>query len=44
MAPTILTLWMSMVAVIGAYAITRDSHQANLRTLAVRDISGTDVP
>jgi GPH family glycoside/pentoside/hexuronide:cation symporter len=42
--PTILTLWMSMVAVIGAYAITRDSHQANLRTLAVRDISGTDVP
>ncbi|MFL5296317.1 MAG: MFS transporter [Phenylobacterium sp.] len=34
--PTILTLWMSMVAVIGFYGITRNSHQANLRTLAAR--------
>jgi glycoside/pentoside/hexuronide:cation symporter, GPH family len=34
--PTILTLWLSMVAVIGGYAITRDSHAANLRTLANR--------
>ena len=42
--PTILTLWMSMVAVIGAYAITRDSHQANLRTLASRDAPGAGVP
>jgi Na+/melibiose symporter-like transporter len=34
--PTILTLWMTMVAIIGAYNITRDSHQANLRALASR--------
>ena len=34
--PTILTLWMAMVAVIGAYAITRDSHESTLRTLAER--------
>jgi GPH family glycoside/pentoside/hexuronide:cation symporter len=34
--PTILTLWLAMVAVIGAYAITRDTHQQNLRTLAGR--------
>ena len=38
--PTILTLWMSMVAVIGGYAITRDSHAANLRTLAGRGDEG----
>jgi len=41
--PTILTLWLSMVAVIGAYAITRDSHQANLRTLESRGaVPGVD--
>ena len=34
--PTILTLWMTMVAVIGGYRITRESHAANLRTLAGR--------
>ena len=34
--PTIITLWMVMVAVIGAYAINRDSHAENLRTLAAR--------
>ena len=40
--PTILTLWLSMVAVIGGYAITRDSHAANLRTLAGRRSAGMD--
>ncbi len=40
--PTILTLWMAMVAVIGGYAITRDSHAANLRTLAGRESLGSD--
>jgi GPH family glycoside/pentoside/hexuronide:cation symporter len=40
--PTILTLWMAMVAVIGGYAITRDSHAANLRTLAGRANDGFD--
>jgi glycoside/pentoside/hexuronide:cation symporter, GPH family len=40
--PTILTLWLSMVAVIGGYAITRDSHAANLRTLAGRESLGLD--
>jgi glycoside/pentoside/hexuronide:cation symporter, GPH family len=40
--PTILTLWMTMVAVIGGYAITRDSHAANLRTLAARESLGPD--
>jgi Na+/melibiose symporter-like transporter len=40
--PTILTLWMAMVAVIGGYAITRDTHAANLRTLAARGSAGLD--
>lgn len=40
--PTILTLWMSMVAVIGGYAITRDTHAANLLTLAGRETLGPD--
>ncbi|HEX3701025.1 MAG TPA: MFS transporter [Phenylobacterium sp.] len=40
--PTILTLWMAMVAVIGAYGITRESHAANLRTLAGRQAIGLD--
>ncbi len=34
--PTIIGLWMTMVAMIGAYAITRDSHAATLKTLAAR--------
>lgn len=32
-------LWMAQIAVIGAYAITRDSHRANLETLASREPS-----
>ena len=35
--PTILSLWMIMVAIVSAYSITRDSHGATLRTLADRD-------
>lgn len=32
--PTILTLWMTMVAIISLYRISRDSHEANVRALA----------
>jgi Na+/melibiose symporter-like transporter len=32
--PTILTLWMSMVAVILFYRVDRKSHEENLRKLA----------
>jgi len=35
--PTIIALWMAQIAVIGAYSITRDSHRANLETLASRE-------
>ncbi len=31
--PTILTLWMSMLAVMGLYSLNRQSHEANLRAL-----------
>ena len=34
--PTIIALWMTMVAVIGFYRISRDSHAAALETLASR--------
>lgn len=34
--PTILGLWMTMVGVIGAYSINRETHEANLRELADR--------
>ena len=32
--PVILALWMTMLAVMMTYTITRDGHEANLRTLA----------
>jgi Na+/melibiose symporter-like transporter len=32
--PAILTLWMIMLAIMSTYSITRDGHEANLRTLA----------
>jgi Na+/melibiose symporter-like transporter len=32
--PTILTLWMTMLAVMGAYTLTRAGHEENLRSLA----------
>lgn len=38
-APTIVGLWMAMLAVIGIYAITRDSHETTLATLAARRAS-----
>jgi Na+/melibiose symporter-like transporter len=34
--PTILALWMTMVAIIGAYRITRESHHEDLQLLAAR--------
>jgi len=37
--PTIVALWMTMVAVISLYTITRDSHAATLKTLAGNDPS-----
>ncbi len=35
-APTILALWMAMMAAISTYKIDRDSHERNLALLAVR--------
>jgi Na+/melibiose symporter-like transporter len=35
--PTILTLWMAMVAVILTYRLDRAGHEENLRKLAARD-------
>lgn len=32
--PTILTLWLTMLAVMGAYTLTRAGHEENLRSLA----------
>jgi Na+/melibiose symporter-like transporter len=32
--PTILSLWMAMLAVMGAYTLTRAGHEENLRSLA----------
>ena len=32
--PTILTLWMIMIAIMSGYRITREGHEENLRTLA----------
>ena len=32
--PTILTLWMIMIAIMGGYKISREGHAENLRTLA----------
>ena len=32
--PVILALWMTMLAVMMTYTITRDGHEVNLRTLA----------
>ena len=37
--PTIVTLWMTMVGVIGFYTISRHSHAATLKTLAANDPS-----
>lgn len=32
--PTILTLWMAMMAVMATYKLTREGHEANLKALA----------
>ncbi|WP_397420479.1 MFS transporter [Phenylobacterium sp.] len=32
--PTILALWMTMIAIMSGYRITREGHEENLRTLA----------
>lgn len=34
--PTILSLWLTMLAVLGAYTLSRAGHEENLRTLAQR--------
>ncbi len=33
-APTIVSLWMIMLAIMSTYSINREDHEANLRTLA----------
>ena len=40
--PTILALWLTMVAVIGRYRLTRSDHEANLQALA--DARATTIP
>lgn len=35
--PTILVLWMAMIAVISTYKLERKDHEQNLRELAARD-------
>jgi Na+/melibiose symporter-like transporter len=35
--PTILVLWMAMIAVISTYKLERNDHDQNLRELAARD-------
>ncbi|MDQ2804006.1 MAG: MFS transporter, partial [Pseudomonadota bacterium] len=34
--PTILALWLAMIAVLGSYRLDRRSHEDNLRALAAR--------
>lgn len=34
--PTILSLWLAMLAVMGAYTLSRSGHEENLRTLAAK--------
>ena len=38
--PTILTLWLSMMAVISMYRLDQEEHEANLRQLAENRASG----
>ncbi|MBV7256168.1 MFS transporter [Pacificimonas sp. WHA3] len=38
--PTILTLWLSMIAVISFYGLTRSGHEDNLRRLKERPTEG----
>lgn len=42
--PTVLTLWMSMVAVLGFYRISRADHEANLAALDARRRTGATTP
>ena len=37
--PTILALWLSMVAVISLYSLTREQHEQNLKDLKDRNES-----
>jgi Na+/melibiose symporter-like transporter len=37
--PTIIAIWMAMVGVIAFYGISRDTHEAALKTLAGRDVA-----
>ena len=42
--PTVLSLWMAMIAVIGFYRISRADHEANLAALAIRREKGARTP
>ncbi|MBV9046340.1 MAG: MFS transporter [Alphaproteobacteria bacterium] len=40
--PTILSLWLAMLAVMGFYALSRDGHEENLRRLAERQAAAAE--
>ncbi|HEX2592770.1 MAG TPA: MFS transporter, partial [Rhizomicrobium sp.] len=35
--PTILSLWLTMLAIMGFYSLSREGHEENLRTLAEKE-------